>query len=73
MKDVKFKTFSNKKHEFSLEVNCNECGNKFIEKFNIGSCPECNKKFDNKVKTKLDEWRSEGKPEQPWDKFMAMI
>lgn len=70
---LKFKSFSSKEGKFSLELNCRECGDKFVGQFTIGSCPDCSREFDGKVNAKLENWREEGK-EIGWEhKILAMV
>lgn len=70
---VELKNFSSKDGRFSLKVSCRECKNSFVQEFTIGSCPECHKRFNDKVKAKIQQWKEEGRKIEWYHELSAMI
>ena len=63
---IESKSFNNKDGTFSLELNCSDCGDKFIQKFNIGNCEKCKKIFDDKVQARIEEMKKKGHNHPEW-------
>ncbi|MEK6934547.1 MAG: hypothetical protein AABW46_01585 [Nanoarchaeota archaeon] len=61
-----FKKFNGVDGKFSLELNCMECRDKFVQEFSIGDCPKCRKIFDDKIKIKMEERRKKHPNDPEW-------